>query len=73
MFYTVCDLLCVQGAKILKAGVEVTPEGPMAKKHAGDKKVAPEKKKLLKDKKRTLKRLWSVFKWGAKLLNILLI
>lgn len=45
------------GSKILKAGVEVTPDGPMAKKHAGDKKVAPEKKKLLKDKKRTLKRL----------------
>lgn len=35
----------------------MTPDGPMAKKHAGDKKVAPEKKKLLKDKKRTLKRL----------------
>jgi hypothetical protein len=31
----------------------------MAKKHAGDKKVTgdKEKKKLLKDKKRTLKRL----------------
>ncbi|XP_076054187.1 ubiquitin-conjugating enzyme E2 S isoform X2 [Oratosquilla oratoria] len=31
--------------------------GPLAKKHAGDKKLAAERKKLLKDKKRTLKRL----------------
>jgi len=38
-----------------KPGLE--SEGPMAKKHAGDKKVAADKKKLLKDKKRTLKRL----------------
>lgn len=32
-------------------------DGPMAKKHAGDKKLAADKKKILKDKKRTLKRL----------------
>lgn len=32
-------------------------EGPLAKKHAGDKKLTAEKKKILKDKKRTLKRL----------------
>lgn len=46
-------------SKMPKPGLEVgasSGDGPMAKKHAGDKKVA-EKKKLLKDKKRTLKRL----------------
>nr|CAI5826606.1 unnamed protein product [Callosobruchus analis] len=32
-------------------------EGPLAKKHAGDKKLTAEKKKILKEKKRTLKRL----------------
>ncbi|CAH1966476.1 unnamed protein product [Acanthoscelides obtectus] len=32
-------------------------DGPLAKKHAGDKKLTAEKKKILKDKKRTLKRL----------------
>lgn len=32
-------------------------DGPMAKKHAGDKKLPNDKKKILKDKKRTLKRL----------------
>ncbi|CAH1119102.1 unnamed protein product [Phaedon cochleariae] len=32
-------------------------EGPLAKKHAGDKKLTAERKKLMKDKKRTLKRL----------------
>ncbi|XP_012273226.1 ubiquitin-conjugating enzyme E2 S isoform X2 [Orussus abietinus] len=31
--------------------------GPLPKKHAGDKKLTAEKKKMLKDKKRTLKRL----------------
>lgn len=49
-----------QAAKMTKFGVELAAssgDGPMAKKHAGDKKVAAEKKKLLKDKKRTLKRL----------------
>lgn len=35
----------------------VTTDGPLAKKHAGDKKLIAEKKKILKDKKRTLKRL----------------
>lgn len=35
-----------------------TSDGPLAKKHAGDKKLSAEKKKILKDKKRTLKRLW---------------
>uniref|UniRef100_A0A1B6BWX2 Ubiquitin-conjugating enzyme E2 S n=2 Tax=Clastoptera arizonana TaxID=38151 RepID=A0A1B6BWX2_9HEMI len=43
-------------AKLPKGGIEVSEE-PTAKKHAGDKKVATDKKKLLKDKKRTLKRL----------------
>lgn len=32
-------------------------EGPLAKKHASDKKLTAEKKKIIKDKKRTLKRL----------------
>ena len=31
--------------------------GPLPKKHAGDKKLTAEKKKMLRDKKRTLKRL----------------
>uniref|UniRef100_A0A1B6MH50 Ubiquitin-conjugating enzyme E2 S n=1 Tax=Graphocephala atropunctata TaxID=36148 RepID=A0A1B6MH50_9HEMI len=44
-------------SKLPKPGLETAAEGPMAKKHAGDKKVAADKKKLLKDKKRTLKRL----------------
>ncbi|CAG9864833.1 unnamed protein product [Phyllotreta striolata] len=35
----------------------LTADGPLAKKHAGDKKLTAEKKKILKDKKRTLKRL----------------
>lgn len=47
--------------KVPKTGIEITSsgitDGPMAKKHASDKKVAAEKKKLMKDKKRTLKRL----------------
>ncbi|KAL0272260.1 UNVERIFIED_CONTAM: hypothetical protein PYX00_005305 [Menopon gallinae] len=47
--------------KPVKVGLETmscsSSEGPSAKKHAGDKKVTPEKKKLIKDKKRTLKRL----------------
>lgn len=43
-----------QPQKYSKCG---TSEGPMAKKHAGDKKLTAEKKKLMKDKKRTLKRL----------------
>lgn len=39
-----------------KEGLEEAPsEGPMAKKHAGDKKIGDKKKQ--KDKKRTLKRL----------------
>ncbi|XP_066998137.1 ubiquitin-conjugating enzyme E2 S isoform X2 [Anabrus simplex] len=49
-----------QAFKEPKAGLELgasSGDGPMAKKHAGDKKVAADKKKLLKDKKRTLKRL----------------
>ncbi|XP_063216160.1 ubiquitin-conjugating enzyme E2 S isoform X2 [Bacillus rossius redtenbacheri] len=46
--------------KIPKPGLEEgmsSMDGPMAKKHAGDKKVQVDKKKQLKDKKRTLKRL----------------
>lgn len=43
-----------QPQKVPKAGIM---EGPLAKKHAGDKKLTAEKKKILKDKKRTLKRL----------------
>ncbi|XP_014262120.1 ubiquitin-conjugating enzyme E2 S [Cimex lectularius] len=38
-------------------GLESCSDGPIAKKHAGDKKIAAEKKKILKDKKRNLKRL----------------
>lgn len=44
-----------QPSKLSKSGL--TSEGPLAKKHAGDKKISAEKKKILKDKKRTLKRL----------------
>lgn len=43
-----------QPQKVSKTGLM---EGPLAKKHAGDKKLTAEKKKILKDKKRTLKRL----------------
>ncbi|XP_018331023.1 ubiquitin-conjugating enzyme E2 S isoform X1 [Agrilus planipennis] len=43
-----------QPQKSQKIGVV---EGPLAKKHAGDKKLSAEKKKILKEKKRTLKRL----------------
>ncbi|KAF2903639.1 hypothetical protein ILUMI_02546 [Ignelater luminosus] len=43
-----------QPQKVPKMGA---PEGPLAKKHAGDKKLTAEKKKILKEKKRTLKRL----------------
>ncbi|CAG9760601.1 unnamed protein product [Ceutorhynchus assimilis] len=44
-------------AQLLKSK-EVPGDGPLAKKHAGDKvKLTAEKKKILKDKKRTLKRL----------------
>lgn len=37
--------------------VQSSSDGPIAKKHASDKKIPAEKKKLLKDKKRILKRL----------------
>lgn len=37
--------------------LQSSSDGPTAKKHAGDKNVAAEKKKLLKEKKRILKRL----------------
>uniref|UniRef100_A0A0V0GBD2 Ubiquitin-conjugating enzyme E2 S n=3 Tax=Triatominae TaxID=70999 RepID=A0A0V0GBD2_TRIDM len=37
--------------------LQSSSEGPTAKKHAGDKNIAAEKKKLLKEKKRILKRL----------------
>ncbi|XP_014285196.1 ubiquitin-conjugating enzyme E2 S [Halyomorpha halys] len=37
--------------------LQSSSDGPIAKKHASDKKVSAEKKKLLKDKKRILKRL----------------
>lgn len=45
-----------------KLGLENEPPslefgGPLPKKHAGDKKLTAEKKKMLKDRKRTLKRL----------------
>ncbi|XP_065173871.1 ubiquitin-conjugating enzyme E2 S [Atheta coriaria] len=43
-----------QPQKLSKCGPS---EGPVAKKHAGDKKLSAEKKKILKEKKRTLKRL----------------
>nr|XP_022917586.1 ubiquitin-conjugating enzyme E2 S [Onthophagus taurus] len=43
-----------QTQKACKTG---SGDGPLAKKHAGDKKLTAEKKKILKDKKRTLKRL----------------
>lgn len=49
------------GGKGNKAGLESCTSsevgGPLPKKHAGDKKLSAEKKKILKDKKRTLKRL----------------
>lgn len=49
------------GGKGSKAGLESCTSsevgGPLPKKHAGDKKLSAEKKKILKDKKRTLKRL----------------
>ena len=41
-------------------------DGPMAKKHAGDKKLLDKKKK---DKKKTLKRLWCYHYWN-KIINI---
>lgn len=41
-----------------KTSKDYNIDGPLAKKHAGDKnKLTAEKKKILKDKKRTLKRL----------------
>ncbi|CAG2053815.1 unnamed protein product [Timema podura] len=46
--------------KVPKAGLEggvSSVDGPLAKKHAGDKRVPADKKKQLKDKKKTLKRL----------------
>ncbi|KYN06421.1 Ubiquitin-conjugating enzyme E2 S-B [Cyphomyrmex costatus] len=49
------------GGKGSKAGLESCASsdtgGPLPKKHASDKKLTAEKKKMLKDKKRTLKRL----------------
>lgn len=39
------------------ASTSEKPDGPLAKKHAGDKKLTVDKKKVIKDKKRTLKRL----------------
>lgn len=51
-------LLYLQPSKFSKSGI--LSEGPLAKKHAGDKKISAEKKKILKDKKRTLKRLWNL-------------
>lgn len=52
--------LYLQPQKISK---ESSGEGPLAKKHASDKnkQLTAEKKKILKDKKRTLKRLWKQF------------
>lgn len=57
------DIVLFQAAKLPKPGLETSLEGPMAKKHAGNKTVAADKKKLLKDKKRTLKRLWNMCVW----------
>lgn len=37
--------------------LQSSSDGPIAKKHASDKKIPADKKKLLKDKKRILKRL----------------
>lgn len=55
------EIHALGGGKGTKAGLESSassdPGGPLPKKHAGDKKLAAEKKKILKDKKRTLKRL----------------
>lgn len=49
------------GGKGSKVGLESCASsesgGPLPKKHAGDKKLTAEKKKMLKDRKRTLKRL----------------
>lgn len=60
-FFNLKNLISfLQGAgKGSKAGLESCAEagGPLPKKHAGDKKLTAEKKKMLKDKKRTLKRL----------------
>lgn len=39
------------------SGEPPSQDGPLAKKHATDKKIAADRKKILKDKKRTLKRL----------------
>ncbi|KAL3270266.1 hypothetical protein HHI36_009319 [Cryptolaemus montrouzieri] len=46
-------------AQTYKGSKGASVEGPLAKKHAGDKSkpLTAEKKKILKDKKRTLKRL----------------
>ncbi|KAK9503667.1 hypothetical protein O3M35_010180 [Rhynocoris fuscipes] len=46
--------LSLKGAK---SSVESSSEGPTAKKHAGDKKLGTEKKKVVKDKIRRLRRL----------------
>lgn len=49
-----------QGPKTVKSegsGEGCSQDGPQAKKHATDKKISADRKKLLKDKKRTLKRL----------------
>lgn len=66
---TISGIICLReiiflfqgGGKGSKAGLESCASsevgGPLPKKHAGDKKLTAEKKKMLKDKKRTLKRL----------------
>ncbi|XP_042209920.1 ubiquitin-conjugating enzyme E2 S-like isoform X3 [Homarus americanus] len=49
-----------QGPKVCKgepSGEGTSQGGPLTKKHAADKKITADRKKLLKDKKRTLKRL----------------
>lgn len=58
-FIKIILILFQGGGKGSKAGLESCAEagGPLPKKHAGDKKLTAEKKKMLKDKKRTLKRL----------------
>ena len=53
-------MLYLQSGKLSKEGSNgegPSQDGPQAKKHATDKKMAADRKKILKDKKRALKRL----------------
>ena len=56
-------MLYLQSGKLSKEGSNgegPSQDGPQAKKHATDKKMAADRKKILKDKKRALKRLWDI-------------